>query len=324
MRTRLLLTIPLALALFAGGCKKSDEIGNPSTDFQTDEAYIAYAVANLDSVADYSEAEQDAINDDSLQDLEYQIGFAKVGNALDPISPLRWGRRVESVIRTVTVRKPDDSTAIATIQKVASGMLFIRAERDSAGILDTVLVTKTFTDTLKRKTLFVRIGQFQDRRRNWRPAAITLVEGKSPSTDFAIDSLVISTPRDVYVVTDPLTTWLRFGRGSWEILRTRPDDPVQFRVVISSQTDSAEAMFLHWGVGPRDNRRHRARIPLVSSSSKPGGGWTRVFERTFYAHRHYGRFNAIIDVLSYGTLFVDDPAIYSNRLWGLPYVAAPF
>jgi hypothetical protein len=302
-------------ALVAGilvvGCRKSE---GPAEE--TDVSYIQGAVVTMDSIAEYGESERYALDDGVPHDPEYNEGqWGKVTDPQSPITPLRWGRRIVSASRSVDVQIQGDTVAIATITRVFAGNLIILAIQQSTG--DTVQVTKDFVDTLKRKVMFVRIGRFAERRHNWKPVAITLVEGWSPVENFQIDSLEITTPRDTFVVTDPPNTWLRFGRILGEIPRVYPGEPVRIRVTVSSQNDSAEVVMFRWGVGWGDGRRHRKLIPLISETGTTGN-YTRVYERTFITHLHRGRFNAFIDALSHGTLF-DDQQPYSNKVWGAPY-----
>jgi hypothetical protein len=307
---RTIVFVGVLAAFLLSSCSKPSEPRE-----LTDRDAIEEAVTSWDSVAQYSESEYYALNDDGPKNQEYTEGFGKVTDPQSPITPLRWGRQIRSSNRQVDVDIQGDTIAIATITRIFAGNFVIIAIQQSTG--DTLQVTKDFVDTLKRKVMFVRIGRFTDRRHNWRPVAITLVEGWSPVENFRIDTLQITTPRETIVVTNPLNTWLRFGRFVGEIPHIRPLEPVQIRVTVSSQNDSAEVVMLRWGVGWGDGRRHRARIPMVSETPI-SGGYERVYERTFIAHQHRGRFNAFIDALSHGTLF-DDQEPYSNKVWGVPY-----
>lgn len=318
MHQKLLFVVIVLLAVLVG-CTKTE--GPSESTFNSDQEYLQNAVSSQDSIADYSNSENSTIDDGGVRPIDAD-GFAKVGEETSPITPLRWGRKVDSVSRNVTVDIKGDSVAIATIVKTISGTLHIIAIRDSAGVRDTVQVTKPFRDAATRKVLFVRVRRSSDFRLNWKPAAISLVDGRSPANDFFITELRIATPRDTFTVTDPLNTWLQFGRLRGEIPRIHPLEPVQIRVTITSQNDSAEFVALRWGVGWGDGRHHRARIPLMSQSG--AGSFTRVYERTFAGHRHIGRFNAVIDAISYATLYDDDTALYSNKFWGLPYVLTLF
>lgn len=325
MRSNLLLFIGAVVGLVLAGCTESE---GPTNGFDSDQAYLEYAVANADSIAAYSEGERYALDDDGAKPMEYTEGFGKVGDAMYPIIPLRWGRHVMSVNRTVSVDIQGDTVAIATIERTIAGELIILAIKDSGGVVDTVLVTKPFSNTVTRKVRFVRVARTDFLRLNWRPVAITLVDGRSPTNDFNIAELRFiirrrnPIMRDTITVTDPLNTWLRFGRMYVEIPYIRLVDSVQVQVTVASQNDSAEFVALRWGVGWGDGRRHRARMPLVSTSGG-AGAYTRIYERTFARHTHYGRFNAVIDAFSYDT-FYDDAAAYSNKFWGIPYIAPPF
>ena len=325
MRNRLLLVLATLVLVVVGGCKKEEGGGPLPTDENAIQS-LASSQNPQDTIATFSNSEESAIDDGGLPATpgdDYYVGqgfYPKVGEVTWPITPLRWGRQVQSVSRSVAVeRLPGDTLAVATITKVVAGILHILAIRDSGGVRDTVQVTKAFEDTARRKVLFARIRHTEDPRLNWWPIAISLVEGHSPTSNFTIDSIEVMTPRDTVTVTDPLNTWLRFGFfGRFRILHIMPTDSVRVQVTISSQNDSSDLVWLHWGVGWGDGRRHRARIAMISESGGVGA-WTRVYARTFHAHQHLGRFNAVIDALSYGTLF-DDTAAYSNKFWGKPYI----
>ena len=323
MKTAFFFAVGFALIFSSGGCKKSDDQGI-GPNFSTDQDFLQYAATNQDSITDYTESIRYTLDDDGAQPLNYEEGFHKISETAFPIAPLRWGRRVTSVERNVSIDVQGDSIAIATIQRTLTGTLFILAIRDSGGVQDTVLVTKPFSDAATRKVQFVRVGRFSDLRRNWRPVAISLVSGSSsPPNDFSITELTLTTPRDTFTVTDPLSTWLRFGRMRGEIPRIRPNEPVHLRIAVTSQSDSAEFLMLRWGVGMGDGRRHRVRMNLTNQVGSPGA-WTRVYDLTIMGHRHQGRFNAVVDGISYNSLFNDDPTMYSNKFWGIPYMAVPF
>lgn len=308
----------MVVALVVAGCRSTE-----SPVEENDQTYLQGAVVSMDSIAQYSESERYGLDDDGAKNFEYEEGFGKVGDVQSPITPLRWGRRIASVSREVSVDIQGD-TAIATITKTFAGNLLILADLDDDGDGDT-LIAKPFSDAMRRKVMFVRAGRFNERRHNWRPVAISLVEGTSPLENFRIDTLQIITPRQTITVTDPLNTWLWFRGMTLEPQRQIPlvriGDSVRVRVTVSSQNDSSEVVMLRWGVGWGDGRKHRARIPMVEQSGSTGN-YTRVYARVFIAHRHFGRFNAFIDALSHETLF-DDQGQYSNKIWGTPYHLVP-
>jgi hypothetical protein len=66
--------------------------------------------------------------------------------------------------------------------------------------------------------------------------------------------------------------------------------------------------------------RRRALMPLVSET-----GGTRVYERTFVTSLPpfvlAMRFNAMVDVISRGTIY-DMSAPFMNEYWGAPYIVS--
>lgn len=326
MHFKTLVAVALVVTLAGVGCKKDDGPGALPTDEDAIRSAV-FSLNPLDSAANVSNSEEYAIDDGGLQNMEYSEGsrFPNNGDVATPINPLRWGRQVQSVSKSVEVeRLPGDTLAVAHITKIVAGILHILAIRDSGGVIDTVNVTKAFVDTARRKVLFARIRRTIDPRLNWRPIAISLVEGHSPTDNFRIDSVEVMTPRDTVVVTDPLNTWIRLGFfiGGRGMVLIHPTDSVRIRVTITSQDTSQdgsakEFVVLHWGISRFNGYRHRASIWFSSQSGSPGS-WTRVYDRTFYADSHPGIFNAVIDALSYKTLSDDGPE-YSNKFWGKPY-----
>jgi hypothetical protein len=99
-------------------------------------------------------------------------------------------------------------------------------------------------------------------------------------------------------------------------------DTIKVRLTITSPNDSAEYAILRHGSFPMMNKRIRQRMTLVSQTGS-AGAYTRIYEKKFIAHLPmgyaYGRFNTLVDVMSYKSIN-DDQDPFMNMFWGMPYV----
>jgi hypothetical protein len=312
------LSLSLLGIVLLAGCSKD---GGTGPNQLSDEQAIQQQITTSDSLVDIFASEEATIDDQ--EEAEWEI-FGKITT---PIKPFRWGRKVESVNRNVDVVIIGDSVAIATIVKTISGQFIIRASYSDAASMPDTTIRKPFTERTERRLRFVRIGHSEHPERNWRPVAITLVQGDAQpdsNNKFTITSMEMITPLRTDTVTNPLETWLRFGGLRTRVPMFVEDDSVKVRVTIESNDTAKEISILRFGVMRPDHPRRRGRMELVSEVEVGLNAYVRVYEIKFQPRlpmgMAVGRFHAVVDVHSKGTLF-DDSAPVSNRFWGLPYVA---
>jgi hypothetical protein len=309
-----------AMALFVSGCSKdagTDPGDNPPPGV-TNESLARIYFANND---EFVNNDEQTIDDQDIEPTDYTIGeFGKVDTA---ITPLRWGRFVRQVVRTVTdTVAPGDTIAIVHVHKVITGELRIRGINPNG---DTVLVQKAFTDTADRNLIFKRVGREIKRFWfNWIPVATSLVAGGTvpPNSNIAITQVQLVTPGGTITVTDPLRYFLRywwkhaFTRGDGDIPQVQSNALDTIRATIVSNSADTDLVALRFGVGTFFKRR--MRMHLVSEVNNGNGTFTRVFEVPFRGHAHRGWFHAAVDAATHATLF-DDTAPYSVSWWGIPY-----
>lgn len=298
--------------LFIVGCNK-----DTTAPELTDTDFLKQAVTSSDSLADFLDSEDISLNDGDVKDFDYDdYGTLKTSAA---ITPLRWGRKIDNIIKVVNVEF-FDSIAIATVYKTITGKFIVKGINTNG---DTIKVEKPFTTNTERKIRFRKIANYADPRKNWIPVAMTLVVGKTTNTTFGISQLEVFSSFDTVTVTNPLTYWFRMApwRGGISILK--PGDSVMVRLTVTSPEDSAEyAVIRHGAFNKFYNKRIRNHMTLVSQTGS-AGAYTRVYEKKFIAHlpmgHAYGRFHALIDVMSYNSIN-DDTAPLMNMFWGAPYV----
>lgn len=316
----LLFTIILS-AIFIIGCEKSTIVHPTSSD----DDYLKQQALSAEELEGFISSEDFSIDDGAERDMSYDdFGFNKTTY---PISPLKWGRKVEKVTKTQIVNRINDSISVVTIIKDIEGKFIIKAVKDSGDVVDTIKVVKPFTSKIIRKVRFLRVNNDRDVRKNWRPIAITLVEGKTSVKDFSIGTLEVMSSVDTATITDPLTYWVRLAPGRGGVAIVRPHDSILVRLTINSVIIKPEFAMLRHGM---DNGkiRHRARFRMeLVSETGSDGNYTRVYEKKIAARLPLGlalgHYNAIVDVMSYDSI-KDDVAPFMNSFWGMPYLVKRF
>ncbi len=260
------------------------------------------------------------VDDHEVQPTEYG-DFGKIDAS---IIPLRWGRFVTQVVRTVTdTVQPGDSIAFAHVHKDITGTLKIRAIN---GVGDTVTIEKPFHDQSDRNVIFKRVSR--DSRPfwlRWLPVATSLVDGGTvtPGTSVNITKLQMFLPNgDTLTVTDPLNTYLRYRwrglpfNGHPNTPELQGGDRIVLQATVESASPDTDIVVLRFG---RNAIHHkRVRMQIVSETNN-GGVYTRVYQKAWFCNFHPGFFNAAVDALTKATLFDDDPNQYSVSWWGIPY-----
>jgi hypothetical protein len=313
---KILFSLSLLLAitgLLMVGCNK-DATGPEQL---TDSEFLSQQVTSVDSLAGFLDSEDISLNDGSEKDFDYNdFGMMKPDAV---ITPLKWGRKIESVTKTVLVQFPSDTIAIATVHKEILGKFIVKGIATTG---DTIKVEKPYTTNTYRKIRFRKIGNFADPKKNWIPVAMSLVQGQTANTNFGISQVEVFTSSDTATVTDPLTYWLRMVPWKGGVPALHIGDTIKVRLTITSPNDSAEYAILRHGSFPMMNKRIRQRMTLVSQTGS-AGAYTRIYEKKFIAHLPmgyaYGRFNTLVDVMSYKSIN-DDQDPFMNMFWGMPYV----
>ena len=331
----LFLSIAFGITIIFFGCTKDNPVAFHSRI--TDEQALRAKVERADSIAQFSGSDEATIDDHGLREPEY-LGreddaivnsISTLSGTRDSSSPVRWGRHIkrEQIVRDYHIDILGDTGAIVTIVKTIPGEFLVGwGYRTPDTVVVDTIVRKPFTQIVTRKIQFKRVANSDDPHRNWRPVALTLVQGKNQGTlTFSITSLEIIDPRlpaPPPVVTDPLNTWLRLGWRHPAVPVILAGDSIVVHVTITSSNDSNEIVALRHGIDGIGPQRGRARMLLVSVTGSPGN-YTRVYEKIFHANAPrrdiIARLNAVIDVLSYGSIFSKEEP-FTNEFWGMPYI----
>ena len=323
----LLVLLPL-VGLLIADCSKDDGV-SPAVDpndqlygaAQTDQQFFEMYAEN----DEYFTTDETTMNDgdqpQSLDDLS-------IGKLTTPIRPLRWARFIRTFNRHVTLDSVTaDSLAYLTVTKAWQGVLLIAAAYDDTSAVPDTVIRKPFTSEAKKRFIFKRIANTNVRWRNWRPVAISLIDGGTTSSSaIAITQLKLLFDRtgvpDSIVVTDPNSTFLRFRRIFDVQAREIPDiqggHEVTMQVTVVSADPDTDHVALRYGFSRDGLHRRRIRLQLVSESFD-GSVYTRVYQRSYVMHFRRGVFSAAVDAITHSTMF-DAAAPVATSFWGIPYV----
>ncbi len=318
------MVLAVIAALGAAGCSRETGPVEQSPAGVTNEMTAMQFYAANDAFVTNDEV---TFADRDVEPMDY-TSFGKVDAA---VTPLRWGRFITNIAKTVTITVlPGDTTAAGKVEKTITGTLKIRGVTEEG---DTVTITKPFTDRSMRTVIFRRVARAVDRYwLNWVPVASSLVSGGSVAPNdlirivelrqriVAADSFL--PVGDSIIVRDPASfflryRWLRvFAGGGGDAPELVAGTRVQLRVTVVSASPDTDVVSLRYGVDAFHARRLRMRC--TGESANGDGTFTRVFEVTWPVHFHVGFFTAGVDAMTGGTLF-DDRAPYAVSWWGLPY-----
>lgn len=319
--TMTLLSALMLTGLLVSGCKQEDGPDEAApVGVTNEEQAMTYFATNDEFVVN----DEETFTDKAIENFDYGT-FGKVDAA---ITPLRWGRFVSSVTRTVTTTiQPGDTIAIATVDKNIVGTLKIRGI-DASG--DTITIDKPFHDASQRHVIFKRVDRNPNRYwLNWVPVATSLVEGGtvSPNNQIDITKLVLYTSAmDTITIVDPNAYFLRyrwlklFTGGRKDVPEFAAGQALKLQVTVVSASADTDFVALRYGAGA--SQRKRVRLAMTSETNNGDGTYTRVFEISRvgpqHVHFHRGYFHLGIDAITRATL-MDDVAPYSVSWWGVPY-----
>lgn len=319
------LMVPAVLfCLAAAGCTRETAPVEQSPAGVTSEISAMQFYAANDA---FVKSDEITFADRDVEPMDYTT-FGKIDAA---VTPLRWGRFITNVSKTVTITvQPGDTAATGNVEKTITGTLKIRCVTEGG---DTVTITKPFTDRSTRIVIFKRIGRSTDRYWfNWVPVATSLISGGSVAPNDLIKIVELrqgivaqdsfEPVGDSIIVTDPTLyflryRWLRlFAGGEGDAPELVAGTRVHLRVTVVSASPDTDVVSLRCGFDLFHARR--LRMKCTGESANGDGTYTRVFEVTWPVHFHIGFFTAGVDAMTRGTLY-DDRAPYAVSWWGIPY-----
>lgn len=311
----------LAVAgLGLAGCQKDDIVAPPGNQPPPGVTNETTSMQNMAVNDAFVRNDEQTFDDEEVAPEDYGT-FDKIEA---DITPLRFGRFITSVTRTVTLTvDASDTIAVAVVDKDIIGVFKIKAVNTTG---DTVLVEKPFNDKSKRQVVFRRVRRDTvEYWHNWRPVSTSLVEGgtAAPNDRVKIVKVDVFLPNgDTISVADPTNYFLRYKwidgwhRGRKDCPVLLPGQLVTTRVTVNSSSADTDLVTLRFGFD--DFHRRRAAFHIVSETNNGDGTFSRVYEKTWYVHLHPGYFNAGVEAMTKGTVY-DDTEAYSVSWWAVPY-----
>jgi hypothetical protein len=244
-----MFSLLLVAGMLVTGCKKND---GPIDDtapvgVTNEEQAMKYFAVNDEFVAN----DEVTFTDNAIQPFDYGT-FGKVDAA---VTPVRWGRFITSVTRTVTsVVQPGDTISVSHVEKLIVGTLKIRAITANG---DSVTIEKPFTNQSVRNIVFKRVDR--DTKRfwlNWVPVATSLVEGGTqvPNNTVNLTKLIVTLASgDTVTVNDPEQYYLRyrwlklFNGGRKDVPEFLAGQQVKLSVTLVSASADTDLVALRFG-----------------------------------------------------------------------------
>lgn len=329
-RVSILWMITLTIGLIIAGCSKDDNLVNTDNDQPPSGVTTeTTAIQNLARQDEFVQNDEKTFDDQAIEPADYEsFGLNKL--AAD-ITPLRFGRFITSITKTVNVTVlPGDTVAVAVVNKDITGVFKIRAINLSG---DTLVYEKPFNDKATRNIIFKRFARNAQRFwLNWLPVASSLIKGETapPNNTIQIQKIEMFLPNgDTVTVTDPANQYLLY-RWVWayrlwnnirnDVPQLLASQEISMRVTVRSASPDTDLVALR--IGFNGMYKKRMRLQMTSEVDNLDGTFTRMYEHTWTVHPHRGFFHAGVDAMTRATLY-DDAAPYSVSWWGVPYRVVP-
>lgn len=302
------MTLCAAMLLLLAGCK--DSIDEP---VGTDEDYFSSVVTGQeDTLSDFAGSEVEALDEGAV--LRSLIpGLAKSGAA--PVTPLRYGRIIDSVRRSLTrpITRFGDTIAIANVHVTINGRYIVQA---LSGV-DTVVIRKPYTEVLECNFRFERIASTRYPRRNWRLDAVSVIGGGTTNAAAVITELRVTTPNTTFIVTDPGNYYLQLTRWWLRLLPVLNNVPVTMQVTVQSTKADEDLVTLHYLPGTFG--LHHTPFAKISEAQN-GGTYTRVYEKSWTVSGSIRRYaHLMVSATTRESLYDDATGNFSSTTWGIPY-----
>jgi hypothetical protein len=280
---------------------------------QNDEADPAQQMSNEEALTQLLAEDEDMESTDSWS------GEDTGGPLDDPITPLHWVRMGHRESTSFNVVFQGDTFATITRQRTFSGELRIVTEETDSG---RTVIAKDMHNVLTRKAHAVRVGRFDNPRRNWRIVEITpeVLESSAPNPHTVWPTRVqVFTAGDAGLelladISDPLNYFI-----NRETLMTIGAEQRLVVYATVNVSDPAVAV-LH----PHAYRGgNRTRQPLHDDGIAPDEvAADGIYTGGFLTGALPGVFHAAVDLLDWETLY-DSNGSYDAGGWALPYRVLP-
>jgi PBP1b-binding outer membrane lipoprotein LpoB len=303
------ISVVFTLAFLIGGCKDNNSTEPLASDKDAMTEIIANdAFFNLDNIA-LNDGDPSALQSTSLRKITTGI------------IPFNWGRKIQSINRTVVFTEISDTTASAVVTHSWSGLVWIRGIYTPQDTSYSI-IKKSITETIKRNVKFVRKDRDSNPRKNWKISEISVLAGGTANSDLMIQKVVFYIDSDTLEITNPLDYFFKVEQkyGSNGLHSVPPGINREFKVqvTLSSTDPDSDFVVAHRPVWVLNNGVYRRNLMTLVSSTLNNNSFTRVYELSWQG-AWAGKHHVMIGVITRRSIF-DDLVPFSSQLWGIPYV----
>ncbi|MFO7767341.1 MAG: hypothetical protein R6W82_00030 [bacterium] len=233
------------------------------------------------------------------------------------IVPMRYGRQITSVDRTIEVQITDmgEEPDIADVTWTAAITGTFLVVDDQQNIHE-----KPFVDTAVRYAQFEQRETVATPHRGWRLVAVsgTEVTTSDPPGSRQIESVRVHT---LSGSVDTTFTDVASLAGVDTMLSIAVNDTVEVVVTTSEETDVVLLHYPAWAMRHQDRHHIRRRFRNNEDGSHNGGFVARC-RMWVQSQERYGHRKITVDVLSRDTIHTDEGA-YDSMAWSIPYRLTP-
>ncbi len=335
------LVIPALIA----GCSKNNPVAPAPAG---DQQYFQTVVSGNDNqTRDLITSDVEALDESADLYMKGEI-FRKQAAAAGTIAPMKFGRRITGVTRSIISPATmfGDTVAIVHTQTVITGEFVIRASTPAG---DTTY-RKPFTETLHRDLRFERVmtkaeedddeeehdedeHEGDDNHQGdedhhglkfgvplfqWRLVAASIINGGTTPPGPTIQSIQLISPAETLIVVNP-DQYFMATKGPWKHMPKLKNAPVTLRVTLLSASPDTEIVALHHLLSDEGLRK---KLFTLVSQTGGGGSFTRVYELNWLARikglRKFG--HLVVSALTHASVYDDNPQAYASTIWGIPYL----
>lgn len=244
-----------------------------------------------------------------------------LGKVNTEIYPFKVGHHVKLVSRNLNITF-DGDTAYGLLTKVFDGILYIKGSYDSSAAVPDTLIQKTFSTTVTRKIVFIKVNNTPYPFRNWKISAISLPQGGTLTPNIDITKLTVFLPGgDTLEITSPNDYYLVRNWAFWWRWKNIPvvikNQDVTLNVEVTSAYADTDFVTLTFGADKNGMNRAKMRFDLISSTQN-GNVYEKVYEQTFRPQHSVGFHHAIINAMPKQVVY-DDATSVEMESWGVPY-----
>ena len=254
------------------------------------------------------------LDDGDAYSSDYCAGSTKLN---DRGYPLRWGRIIHRVKKSVGIEEVSADCVVATVTRTIDGIMKISAPYQLSTRMRHSNISKPFVENSIRKARFMRVGETTEPSRNWKLNGVSIVHGGTENSNVSISEFMLRTQSgDMISLKSPdENTWPFRVNGHGQFATVGGETDLDVRVKV--QTSEVEPNMVVLRSGYRGKWGQRTLLPL-RVENRIGDRYVHTYENTVRSLPRPGVFHAVVEAISRESL-CDMEAPVLTRFWGIPY-----